>query len=423
MKRLKTRAVQGKPGSGLRNFQLTEVELPDLGTAYGGYGVLTGGGANGLCGTDKHIVESNHGSGERLIPGHEFAKVVIDVGPNVTHVKPGDVVVVAVREMGSSPESQAGMRCYATEPLREKGIFEDVGGCAEHAVYHERDLFLSPENLRDGWLCALSEPQTISLNGLREAANHQRRLGVPWQPRKALVLGSGAVGVLAVPAIKRRYPDCEVVLAARSEPSESNIGGVVAQRLGARYLSLSSIVGDLLEEIAEAEKIIATIRGDDEASAYRRGGEEGVLALRYERLIGAIGNAVGDFDYVFDASTSPGLAIASNRLLRKNGVLSLTTIPERGSRRLLPYTEGDFWDQVIQTRTICGNVNAADEDWREGIATLEWVFGRDPGVLKQAISHRVYGLDRYHEAMKLFMTGRDEKGIKPLKLMLHIGAE
>jgi 2-desacetyl-2-hydroxyethyl bacteriochlorophyllide A dehydrogenase len=48
-----------------------------------------------VCGTDIHLLDGEFkGSVYPLIPGHEFSGTVREVGPKVTHVKPGDRVAV-----------------------------------------------------------------------------------------------------------------------------------------------------------------------------------------------------------------------------------------------------------------------------------------------------------------------------------------
>jgi 2-desacetyl-2-hydroxyethyl bacteriochlorophyllide A dehydrogenase len=48
-----------------------------------------------VCGTDIHLFDGEFkGSVYPLIPGHEFSGTVREVGPKVTHVKPGDRVAV-----------------------------------------------------------------------------------------------------------------------------------------------------------------------------------------------------------------------------------------------------------------------------------------------------------------------------------------
>lgn len=50
--------------------------------------------ASGICGTDIHIFNGENMGSYPVIPGHEFAGVVTDVGKMVTRFKPGDRVAV-----------------------------------------------------------------------------------------------------------------------------------------------------------------------------------------------------------------------------------------------------------------------------------------------------------------------------------------
>ena len=55
----------------------------------------------GVCGTDKEICAFEYGippaGSEQLVIGHESLGEVVEVGPNVTRVKVGDLVVPMVR--------------------------------------------------------------------------------------------------------------------------------------------------------------------------------------------------------------------------------------------------------------------------------------------------------------------------------------
>ncbi len=45
--------------------------------------------ASGICGTDVHIFQGEYLGSYPIIPGHEFAGVVEQVGSRVTRFKPG----------------------------------------------------------------------------------------------------------------------------------------------------------------------------------------------------------------------------------------------------------------------------------------------------------------------------------------------
>src|SRR4051812_42185044 len=65
----------------------------------------------GICGTDKEICRFEYGDpppeSNYLVLGHESLGEVVDVGRDVTSVKPGDLVVLMVRRPCSHPECQA----------------------------------------------------------------------------------------------------------------------------------------------------------------------------------------------------------------------------------------------------------------------------------------------------------------------------
>ena len=50
--------------------------------------------AVGICGTDLHIFEGEFAPKFPIIPGHEIAGTVVEVGKDVSHVKIGDQVAV-----------------------------------------------------------------------------------------------------------------------------------------------------------------------------------------------------------------------------------------------------------------------------------------------------------------------------------------
>ena len=53
--------------------------------------VIVSVAALGICGTDIHILEGDYGR-LPIVPGHEFAGQVVEVGSNVRKVRTGDLV-------------------------------------------------------------------------------------------------------------------------------------------------------------------------------------------------------------------------------------------------------------------------------------------------------------------------------------------
>ena len=84
----------------------------------------------GVCGTDREIVAFQYGAppdgSDYLIIGHESLSEVVEAGPQVSNVKPGDLVVMTVRRPCPHPSCVACREgrqdfCY-TGDFTERGI-------------------------------------------------------------------------------------------------------------------------------------------------------------------------------------------------------------------------------------------------------------------------------------------------------------
>src|SRR5689334_695574 len=92
----------GKPNS----IHLAELPLPSVADIPGGRGVLVKVLRVGVDGTDREINAAEYGAAPEgydfLTIGHESFGRVVEVGPNVRTLAPGDYVVATVRRPGSS---------------------------------------------------------------------------------------------------------------------------------------------------------------------------------------------------------------------------------------------------------------------------------------------------------------------------------
>ena len=164
----------------------------------------------GVCGTDKEICAFEYGTpppgSDYLVIGHESLGEVMEVGPAVSNVKVGDLVVTTVRRPCPHPECRPCRAGYpdfcSTGDYTERGIKEEHGFMTEYVVDHERYLHVVPPELRD--VAVLTEPLTIAEKAIDQARQIVRRL--PWlclddldeagrlNPA-AVVLGAGPVGL------------------------------------------------------------------------------------------------------------------------------------------------------------------------------------------------------------------------------------
>ena len=179
--------------------------------------------ASGICHTDIEVLRGNYGtSAYPLIPGHEYAGQILEVGPEVADLKPGDRVVVDPNlECGTCPACTRGWT-HLCETLGAYGVTCD-GGFAEYSVVKASRVHQIGDMPYD--IAALAEPLGCVMNGL-DAAQATRA-------KTALIFGAGPIGLLM--AIGMRVSGVEDVSvvdidAARLDLAESfGFPGVAAQ--------------------------------------------------------------------------------------------------------------------------------------------------------------------------------------------------
>ena len=213
-----------------------------------------------------------------------------------------------------------------------------------------------------GRLGVLAEPASICARGLRHAAAIGGRQ--PWSPRRALVVGAGAIGVLATMLL--RLGDHDVWTAARG-PAGSEKARLIGA-LGARYVSTT------------------------------------------ETPLAALAADAGGFDLVIEAAGDAQLMLETLGVLRRNGVACLLGLDGRDQHvRLHGPVIGV--DAILQNRAVFGSVNANRVDWETAIARLDDARSRWPDVLEACVGLRV-PLDRYADAF----------AFRGVKATLEIGA-
>ena len=167
-------------------------QLPD--PEVGAGQVLIRIGASGICHTDIEVMRGNYGTSTYpLVPGHEFAGEIAEVGPDVAGLAVGNRVVIDPNlECGNCGACRRGW-AHLCENLGAYGVTTN-GGFAEFcvvradAVHKIGDLSFAQ--------AALAEPMGCVLNGL-----------APLQDRiveRAAIFGTGPMGLLMGMALKAR---------------------------------------------------------------------------------------------------------------------------------------------------------------------------------------------------------------------------
>ena len=176
------KAIAVHPGKA-DTAHLTNVPEPVLDDIPGGRGVLVRILRVGLDGTDREINAGEYGAtpegSDFLLLGHESLGVVEAVGPAVSELAAGDLVVARVRRAESSIYDQIDMPDMTTDDeYFEHGISRVHGFLTERYVEEPRYLIKIPPALSE--VAVLLEPTSIVEKGIAQAYEIQRRLKV-WR--------------------------------------------------------------------------------------------------------------------------------------------------------------------------------------------------------------------------------------------------
>jgi glucose 1-dehydrogenase len=353
------KAVAVRPGEP-NSIHLRDVPMPSVHEVDGERGVLVRVLRVGLDGTDKEINAAAYGMAppgdDYLILGHESFGVVEAVGTAVTELVPGDCVVATVRRPGSSPYDAIGLQDMTTDDVYlERGINLLHGFLSEYYVENADFLVKVPAVLHS--VGVLMEPVSIAEKAIGQAFEIQRRLRV-WRPKRALVLGTGTLGLLEAMVLRLRGLE---VLAMGNTPRP--------------YLN-----ADLLEQIR----------------ARYRSTAEVTLAQASEMH--------GPFDLIIEGTGYSPLVFEAMETLARNGVLVLLSVTG-GDRRVEVPADRINHGFVLGNKVVVGSVNASRADFVAGVADLAQAELSHPGWLGRMLTHRVQGLESYRALMDTLVGG------------------
>src|SRR5215208_5400486 len=344
--------VPGKPNS----IHLADLPEPSVDDVPDGRGVLVEVLCVGVDGTDKEINDAEYGDAPEgydfLVTGHESFGRVLEVGPNVRDLEPGDYVVATVRRPGSSIYDKIGTYDMTTdETYYERGINLRHGYLTERYVDDPEYIVKVPAALKD--VGVLLEPTSVAEKGIEQVYEIQRRLKV-WRPERVAVVGAGTLGLLATLILRLR--GLEVTTFARTEPPTLN--SELVEALGARYVS--------------TRRMPLT----DAAEEY------------------------GPFDIIFEATGVSSVVFESMQALGKNGVLVLTGI-SGGDRTVEVPGDHIMLGFVLGNKVAVGSVNANRAYFERGVQDMALSEAQYPGWLNRLLTHPVQGLDNYEEMIRL----------------------
>jgi threonine dehydrogenase-like Zn-dependent dehydrogenase len=225
-----------------------------------------------------------------------------------------------------------------------------------------------PDGLRD--VAVIVEPLSVPEKGIIQAYEIQRRLKV-WRPRKAAVLGTGTIGILATLILRLRG----VEVTAFGRTPKPYLNSDLVEALGARYLSTQEM------PLREA------------ASEY------------------------GPFDLIYEATGFSPLVFEAMEVLGKNGVLVLASVTG-GNRMVEVPADKINLDFVLGNKVVVGTVNGNREYFEAAVRDLAMAEVQYPGWAGRLLTHPIQGLENYRQMIDTLTNARDA-----IKVFVEIAAE
>ncbi len=348
--------IPGKKGS----FKVVEMEKPVPGDDE----VLVKVLCAGIDGTDVDIYEGKYGTAppgcDRLVLGHEAIGVVEDVGAEVKCLCPGDIVVPTVRR--PCPEC-----CYAcvdneadmclSGDYSERGIKGLDGYMTEYFIEHTDHVVKIPGSASEYGI--MLEPLSVAEKAVEDIFKMQERMW--WNPKRALVLGAGTLGLLTTLILRDIGLETYTVATRTRESLKARL----AEQCGGHYVN-------------SKEEPIDTMPG------------------KY-----------GPFDVVIEATGASSLAMDTRALVSRSGIVCLLGIYS-GEREESIDAAGFNNDLVFNNKAVFGSVSSNRRHFERGISRMISIDGKWPGIFQRFYTRRV-SLDSVAEGL-----GHDPNDIKVL---------
>ena len=351
------KAIAVRPGIA-NSVHTRDIPEPKLSSVPDGRGIRVKVLKVGVDATDREINEALYGNAppgdDYLVLGHECFGVVLEVGPSVRSVKPGDYVTATVRRPGGSIYDKIGTYDMTSEETYyERGINLLHGYLTEQFVDGEEYIVRVPKGLKH--LHVLMEPMSCAAKAVQQAFEAQRRMRV-WRPKRAFVLGAGQIGLLSTLLLRLR--GLEVYTLARAPGP--HLKSQIVEGFEAKYVSSQQTP---LAELARQ---------------------------------------VGKADLIVDATGNSQVAFEAMNVLGHNGVLVWTSITGGKRQSDVPSDKINL-EWVLGNKLLVGSVNANREYFESGIKDLALGEVMYPGVTERILTNPVQGLDSYKEMMRLLV--------------------
>lgn len=317
--------------------------------------------ATGICTTDVHVKDQLVATPLPAILGHEGAGVVERVGSAVTHVKPGDHVVLSYHACGQCKPclsshaaycdyiweaNFAGARLDGTVGLGSDGIenlhchFFGQSSFSTYALAHRRNTIKVPHDVPLDLLGPLGCGFQTGAGAVLKAMN------VPLGASMA-IFGVGAVGLAAIMAAKVASAETIIAIDVNAERLK------VASSLGATHVVNVHEVGDIAAAVKSIEP-----RGVEfvlDTSGRKENLDAGIGALA----------SMGRFGFVAFSEHSGAVVDASRLTVGQTlqGIIQGDAVPALMIPELIGlYRSGSFPIDRLITFYDFADINRAFED-------------------------------------------------------------
>ncbi len=309
----------------------------------------------GIDATDVDLYEGRYGKAppgsEYLVFGHEAVGVVESKGSLVKCHSPGDLVVSTVRR----PCPECCYACMDHEPdmcltgdYGERGIKAVDGYMTEYYTEQVDYVTRIPPSL--GEVAVMLEPLSVAEKGIGQIFKMQERMW--WDPRKALVLGTGTLGLMATLILR----DMGLDVCAIATRTKKSLKAQIVEDCGGRYVS------------TRVEPLKA-------------------LPAKY-----------GPFDIVIEATGVSSLAMEASQLVNRDGIVCLLGVYTRGRDETVN-TDRFNSDLVFNNRVIFGSVSSNRRHFKRGVDRMVSIESKWPGLLEKFFT-RCVTLDSIAEGLR-----------------------
>lgn len=351
------KAIAVTPGE-VNSVRLIEIPKPNLKTNE----IMVKTIRVGIDGTDREINEAQYGTAPEnedfLVLGHEALGRIVEIGQdcNTSGFQIEDIVVPLVRRPDDCSYCQNDMQDMCIKGnYTERGIKGLHGYLSEYLTEIPKYLVKIPKEIED--IAILLEPLSIVEKGIRQAQSIQKR--IPWEPKNAIVLGLGAIGILGSLVLKTL--DLNVYVYSMEPESDTKVEMI--KTAGINYVSANK--ADMLD--------LPSIVGEN-------------------------------IDIIIESTGNSSVALKAMSLIGLNGILCLTSVTG-GQNKVTICADCLNLDLVLGNKIIFGTVNANRIDFEKGVEHLQLYHKIYPKLLDKLITNR-YKISEFKEAIEKF------KGLK-----------